>query len=80
MLRDEQTNGIIAPLLERIAELERQLEQARKDEARYQWLTADHPKHDTRVKVYEIARNLNMNRKGHIDAAIDAAIQSKEKP
>jgi hypothetical protein len=41
MLRDEQTNGIIAPLLERIAGLERQLEQAKKERDAFEVLASE---------------------------------------
>jgi hypothetical protein len=45
------------------------------DAARYRWLTEDHPKHETRAAVYEIACKLNVRGKGAIDAAIDAAMR-----
>ena len=54
------------------------VEPYRKDAERYQWLTGDHAKHDTRAKVYEIASAMNVRGKGSTDAAIDAALAAKE--
>ena len=64
-----------APLLERIAELERELEAVRKDAMRYRWLT-------TGDKVYSRFREAydawdGSDAKTGFDAAIDAA---KEHP
>jgi hypothetical protein len=62
-----------APLLERIAELERELEALRKDAERYRWLT-------TGDKVYSRFREAydawdGSDAKTGFDAAIDAAMK-----
>lgn len=45
----------------------------REDAERYRWLTDDHPRHETRSRVYEVASNMTVRGKGATDAAIDAA-------
>jgi hypothetical protein len=68
---------------ERIAELERQLEQAQKDAERYQWLRNE------AQWLYNVPQAIIWRTDGHaqeicsedeLDEAVDAAIQSKEKP
>lgn len=43
------------------------------DGFRLRWLTEDHPKHDTRVSVYNIASNVNVRSYASTCAGIDAA-------
>lgn len=43
------------------------------DGFRLHWLTEDHPKHDTRTSVYDIASNVNVRSYGSTCASIDAA-------
>jgi hypothetical protein len=45
----------------------------RLDAERYQWLTADHPDYETRMKLQTIADSLWCRGKGSSDAAIDIA-------
>lgn len=49
-----------------------------RDADRYRWLTDDHPKFETRAKVYEVAMYVNTRSKSHIDATIDTAMQEKQ--
>jgi len=71
------------PLLERIAGLERQLEQAQKDAERYQWLRDSKIEDDAQewvcAGVFDMGGVVEIDGEA-LDEAIDAAIQSKEKP
>lgn len=44
------------------------------DGVRLRWLTDDHPKHDTRASVYDIASNVNVRSYASTCASIDAAV------
>lgn len=43
------------------------------DGFRLHWLTDDHPAHDTRTRVYDIANNVNVRSYASTSASIDAA-------
>ena len=54
-----------------------EVERLRKDAARYQWLTYDHPDVETRRVLSAIASCLCLRGKGVTDASIDAAMENK---
>jgi len=57
-------------------QLRAEVERLRPNALRYEWLTEDHPKQETRVWVHQIAMTFNTRGRGHIDAAIDRAIEA----
>ena len=57
-------------------QLRAEVERLRPNARRYEWLTEDHPKQETRVWVHQIAMTFNTRGRGHIDAAIDRAIEA----
>ena len=55
----------------------KRLEEVEKDAARYQWVTADHADHETRLIASTIGQYIALRGKGATDAAIDAAMEAK---
>lgn len=55
----------------------KRLEEVEKDAARYQWVTADHADHETRLIASTIGQYIALRGKGATDAAIDAAMVAK---
>jgi len=66
----------IASLESERDQLRAEVERLRPNALRYEWLTEDHPKQETRVWVHQIAMTFNTRGRGHIDAAIDRAIEA----
>lgn len=55
----------------------KRLAEVEKDAARYQWVTADHADHETRLIASTIGQYIALRGKGATDAAIDAAMEAK---